>query len=70
MSTTHIKALVVTGHKVLYALFLEVGCLGHEPFLDALLQLVVAVKLLTGQKSLQVQEQMKVCKGGDPPAPI
>jgi hypothetical protein len=59
ISTIHIEALV-TGHKVLYALFIEVGCLGREPFLNALLQLDVAVKLLTNKKSLQVQEQMKV----------
>jgi hypothetical protein len=58
------------GHKVLCALFIEVGSLLCEQFLNALLQLVVAVELLTGKKSLQVQEQMKVCKGDESPVPI
>jgi hypothetical protein len=58
ISVTHIEVLVVTGHKVLYAVFVEVGCLGREPFFNAFLQLDVAVKLLTGKKSLQVQEQI------------
>jgi hypothetical protein len=47
----------------LYALFTEVGLLGREPFIDAVLQLDVAVDLLAGKKSLQVQEQMKVISG-------
>ena len=57
--TIHTEALV-TGHKVLYALFIQVGRLGREPFLNALLQLVVAVELLTGKKSLPV-EDFHVC---------
>jgi hypothetical protein len=42
----------------LYALFVEISHLGRELFLNILLQLVIAVELLTGKKSLQVQEQM------------
>jgi hypothetical protein len=56
--TAHVEVLVITGHKVLYALFIEVGRLGREPFLNALLQLDVALELLTSKKSPQVQEQM------------
>jgi hypothetical protein len=58
--TTHIEALVATGYKVLYALLIEVGCLGCKPFLNALLQLVIPVKPFTSSKSLQVQEQITV----------
>jgi hypothetical protein len=46
------------GHKILYALFIEVSSLGCEPFLNTRLQLTVTVELLTSKKSLQVQEQM------------
>jgi hypothetical protein len=42
----------------------------REPYLNALLQLVVDVELPIGKKSLQVQKQIKVCKGGDPAVPI
>jgi hypothetical protein len=42
----------------------------RELFLNTLLQLIVTVELLTGKKSLQVQEQMKVYKEGDPPVHI
>jgi hypothetical protein len=40
------------GHNVLYPLFIEVGRLGREPFLNTILQLFVIVNLLTGKKSL------------------
>jgi hypothetical protein len=49
---------------------MEIGHLGRGPFLNALIQLVVAVEILTGKKSLQFGEQMKICKLDNPLIPI
>lgn len=45
---------------VLFALLVKIGHLGRELFLSALLQLAIAVEILRGKKSLQLQEQITV----------
>jgi hypothetical protein len=55
---TYIEELV-TGHRFLHALFIEVTHFISQRSSPAH---IVAVKLFTGKKSLQLQEQMKVAR--------
>jgi hypothetical protein len=61
---THIQARVEVGYKVFVCSVHRSRPPGREPFLNGLLQLLVTVKVFTDRKSLQVQKEVKVCKGG------